>query len=74
MAFTSLPFSVHNQSNSLSLALKLDLDKIVQADQVLEAAISIVIKLKDGEVTYWALTHCGSQADFHRRDSFIVEL
>lgn len=74
MAFTSLPYSVQNHSDSLSLALELDLDKIVQADQTLEIAISAVIKPKDGEVTYWALTHCGSQADFHRRDSFIIEL
>lgn len=73
VAFTALPFSVQNQSDCLSLALKLDLDKIVQADQALEVAISAVIKLKDGELTYWALTHCGPQADFHRRDSFIIE-
>ncbi|MGK7878066.1 MAG: DOMON-like domain-containing protein [Xenococcaceae cyanobacterium] len=73
MAFTSLPFSVQKQSDSLLLALELDLDKIVQADQALEIAISAVIKLRDGEVTYWALTHPGSQADFHHRDSFIVE-
>ena len=25
-------------------------------------------------LTYWALTHPGAQADFHRRDSFQVEL
>ncbi len=74
MVFTSLPFSVQNQSDSLSLALELNLDKIVQADQALEAAITTVIKPREGEVTYWALTHCGSQADFHRRDSFIIEL
>ena len=74
VAFTSLPFRVQNQSDYLLLALELDLDKIVQADQTLEVAISAVIRLGNGEVTYWALTHCGTQADFHRRDSFIVEL
>jgi len=74
MALTSLPFSIQNQPDSLSLALDLDLDKIVQADQALEAAISAVIKPKEGEVSYWALTHPGPQADFHRRDSFMVEL
>jgi len=47
--------------------LELNLDKIVPADQILEVAISTVIKLKDGELTYWALTHCGSQADFQRQ-------
>jgi len=74
MAYTSLPFSVQKQSDSLSLVLNLDLDEIVQADQALEIAISAVIKFKEGEQTYWALTHPGPQADFHRRDSFTIEL
>ncbi len=74
MAFNSLSFNIQNQSDALLLALELDLNQIVQADQALEMAISTVIKHRGGEVTYWALSHCGPQADFHRRDSFIVEL
>ncbi len=74
MAFTSLPFRVENQSDSLLLALELDLDKIVQADQALEVAISAVMQHRDGQLTYWALAHRGPQADFHRRDCFLVEL
>ena len=38
------------------------------------AGIAAVIKLAGGELTYWALTHPGPAADFHRRDSFVVEL
>lgn len=72
-AFTTLPFSVQNQSDGLALALNVDLDKIV-TNQALEVAIATVIKYRDGEVTYWALTHQGAEADFHLRDSFIVEL
>jgi len=74
LAFASLPFSVQTSSDSLALALELNLDKIIPANQALEVAISAVIKPKNGEVTYWALTHSGSQADFHRRDSFIIQL
>lgn len=74
IAFESLPFSVQNLPNSLSLVLEINLDKIVQANQALEVGISAVIKTKDGEVTYWALTHPSLQADFHQRDSFIVQL
>ncbi len=73
-AFTSLPLSVQRESDSLSLALELDLDVIVRADQALEVAVSAVIKQRDGEVTYWALTHRGPQADFHRRDTFIMTM
>ncbi|MEH2405244.1 DOMON-like domain-containing protein [Nostoc sp.] len=73
-AFTILPFNVQNQADGLALALDVDLDKIVSAEQAIEVAITSVIKHRDGEVTYWALTHRGAEADFHLRDSFIVEL
>lgn len=73
-AFTILPFNVQNQANGLALALDVDLNKIVSAEQAIEVGITTVIKHRDGEVTYWALTHRGAEADFHLRDSFIVEL
>ena len=72
--FSSLPFRVERQSDSLSFRLEFDLDGIARADQVLEVAVSAVLKHKDGSMTYWALTHCGPQPDFHRRDSFIIAL
>ncbi|MCC5645251.1 DOMON-like domain-containing protein [Nostoc sp. CHAB 5824] len=73
-AFKNLPFNVQNQADGLTLALDVDLNKIISAEQAIEVAITTVIKDKDGEVTYWALTHRGAEADFHIRDSFIVEL
>ncbi len=54
--------------------MELNLDMIVPSERGLKVAISTVIKLKDGKVTYWALTHPGAQADFHHCDSFIIEL
>jgi hypothetical protein len=76
-AFTSLPFSVQLYSNSLLLSIGLELDKVIppeQVSEVLQVAVSAVIKTIDGKTTYWALAHPGSQADFHRRDAFIIEL
>lgn len=73
-AFTSLPFLVRSQPDSLLLSLELDLSKIVRADQILTVAVAAVLKLAGGGVTYWALTHGGPQPDFHRRDGFILEL
>ncbi|MDZ8086349.1 MAG: DOMON-like domain-containing protein [Nostoc sp. DedQUE12b] len=73
-AFEKLPFSIQNQTDALVLALDVDLDKIVSVNQAIEIGITTVIKHRDGEVTYWALTHRGAEADFHLRDSFIVEL
>jgi hypothetical protein len=73
-AFQNLPFNVDNQGDSLVLALNVDLDKIISAEQAIEIGITAVIKDRYGEVTYWALTHRGTEADFHLRDSFIIEL
>jgi hypothetical protein len=73
-AFTSLPFSVEIQPDALRLSLELDLGKIILTDQTLKVGISAVINPVNGELTYWALTHRGPEADFHRKDSFILEL
>ncbi|MGE5311134.1 MAG: DOMON-like domain-containing protein [Nitrospirota bacterium] len=72
--FSSLPFRVERQSESLSLSLELHLDRIAREDQVLEVAASAVIRQRDGSVTYWALTHPGPKPDFHQRESFVVAL
>ena len=73
-AFSTLPFRVEGRSDSLVLHLEFDLAGIAAADQRLDAAVAAVIKGADGRVTYWALAHPGPQPDFHRRDSFIIEL
>ncbi len=74
MSFVSLPFTIENKSDSLALHLKFDPGKIVRTAQPLEASVSAVIKQRNGTITYWALNHHSAQADFHRRDSFIVRL
>ncbi|MFN6536783.1 MAG: DOMON-like domain-containing protein [Nostoc sp. EkiNYC01] len=74
IALTILPFNVENSPDKLVLTLSLDLDKMVYPEQIIEVAITTVIKNRDGGVTYWALTHRGAEADFHLRDSFILEL
>ncbi len=73
-ALTSLPWRVRRHSNSLRLVLELEVERIVAADQPLEVGMAAVIRLAGGGLTYWALIHPGPQADFHRRDSFLVEL
>lgn len=73
-AFGSLPFTVQNRPNCLLLTLEVELDKIVELEQKIEIAVASVIQSKAGEMTYWALTHCGTQADFHQRESFIIKL
>jgi hypothetical protein len=73
-AFTALPLELQKRGNALVLDLELNMAKIVPANQALQVGISAVIKLSDGRRSYWALTHPGPQADFHRRDGFILSL
>lgn len=73
-AFTALPFKVRKQSDSLLLELEFDLGQLLPADRGLEAAVSAVIKTKEGQETFWALTHPGKAPDFHSREGFIVQL
>ncbi len=69
----SLPFRTQRRSGSFLLDMEFDLDTLVRKDQFLEIGIAAIIQF-DKEKTYWALTHCGSRPDFHRRDSFIIKL
>jgi hypothetical protein len=73
-AITSLPVRLQRRPDSLLVTLEPAVDGIVAADQPLAVGIAAVIQLAGGDLTYWALTHPGPQPDFHRRDSFLVEL
>jgi hypothetical protein len=73
-AITSLPFNLEMRSHSGQLDLEFDLNSIILPEQDLDFGITTVIKTKKNQVTYWALSHSGMEADFHQRDSFIKKL
>lgn len=70
----SLPFLVARGPDSLELSLEVGLGGVLRADWPVEAAVSAVVRGKNGATTCWALTHPGPRADFHRRDGFILQL
>jgi hypothetical protein len=74
ISFGSLPFRIDRLVNSLRLNLAFDLSKIIKTDLKLEVAVTTVIKSNQDKISYWALTHAGTEADFHRRDSFTISL
>ncbi|NJN23819.1 MAG: DOMON-like domain-containing protein [Acaryochloridaceae cyanobacterium RL_2_7] len=41
---------------------------------LLEVSITAVLALKSGEISYWAVKHVASEADFHQRASFCLRL
>jgi hypothetical protein len=73
-AFTSLPFVTQTQADRLSIQLEFDLDRIGAIERPLDIGITTVIEQQTGEINYYALTHCGLEADFHLRDSFTITL
>ena len=56
------------------LDVSLDLTPLLPADQKIQVGVTAIIQTMNRNETYWALAHSGPQADFHQRDSFILEL
>ena len=48
--------------------------ELLPAGAILNIGLSAVIKARDGSKSYWALTHCAAQPDFHLRQSFSLTL
>lgn len=72
-AFSSLPFKVERRSHQTSLTIELDLNLLEIASPI-EVGITAVIEHTDHQTSYWALKHCGTEADFHIRESFAIAL
>ncbi len=51
-----------------------DLNPVLQPSDLVDAGIAAILQTKDGNETYWALTHPAPQADFHLRESFVLRL
>jgi hypothetical protein len=75
-AFTSLPFTVEREANSLVLKLNISIESLSESlrQRDLEISVTTVIESDRNEISYWALTHTGKEADFHLRDSFMLKL
>ena len=68
----SLPCYIYSESRNLLLGTdRFDLRNLTSEDENFHISITTVIKEKDGDISYWALKHCGKEADFHLRDSFV---
>ena len=74
MAIKSLPFEIFQTSELLEINLNLDLSVIIDSEQDLDVAITTVVENKERELSYWALIHPATKADFHHQDSFILNL
>ena len=68
-----LQFQVQKEVDCLSLKAAIDLNSIIGREEPIEAGITSVIQTNNGKESYWALVHAHANADFHLRNSFVLE-
>ncbi|HET6824241.1 MAG TPA: DOMON-like domain-containing protein [Anaerolineales bacterium] len=73
-AISKLEFEFGKGMDGHSLDVSVDLTPLFTTGSELQLAIAAVIQTRDGDETYWALIHPAPNADFHLRESFILEL
>jgi hypothetical protein len=72
LAISRLPFAFKQGPKGYFLNVSADLTPILHAPAGLQMAITAIIQTKDGDESYWALSHPGATADFHQRESFTL--
>jgi hypothetical protein len=60
------------QRDASSLVLEADL--VWEAGPAPRIGLSAVLEELDGTLSYWALAHAPGRPDFHRRESFVLQL
>jgi hypothetical protein len=73
-ALAALQFRIRRQAESFRLELALPLNAVIPPTQPVELGVSAVLQSRSGQISCWALTHCGPKPDFHLKNSFILRL
>ena len=73
-AISQLTFEFKKELVGYSLDVSVDLTPFTKPEHELQMAITAILQTRDRKETYWALTHPAPHADFHLRDSFILQL
>jgi hypothetical protein len=73
-ALWRFPCAFHAGRKEVRVGMEIDLSPIIREEQTLELGICAVLEHRHGEVSYWALRHRGTGADFHHRSGFELTL
>ncbi|NCJ05440.1 hypothetical protein GS597_02705 [Synechococcales cyanobacterium C] len=73
-AVMTLPFQISAQPQIFQIEFDLELGLLRAKLGSLDIGVTAVLATQGGALSYWALTHCQAQADFHCRDSFTLTL
>lgn len=70
-SISSVPYSLRRLRGLVEVNLSLNLQSLLPKHSDLDLSITSVLVHAGREHSYWALQHCGSAPDFHRRESFL---
>lgn len=73
-AISLLPFVFKRSPEGYSLDVSVDLKTILEPGNELQMAITAILQTRDGNETFWALTHPAPYPDFHLREGFVLQL
>ena len=74
LAYQNLASTIHSGASEFELSVVCPIPADLKTSPKLDVAICAVIQFKQGPISYWALNHGGAEADFHRRDGFVLSL
>ena len=72
--YQDLASTMHSAASHFELNLVCPIPVDIKTSPKLDVAICAVMQFKHGPISYWALNHGGAEADFHRRDGFVLNL
>lgn len=65
---------VRKEASCIAMDAVVDIGPVLKETDPVDVGITSVIQTRNGNETYWALAHPGPHADFHLRESFIIQL
>ena len=68
----ALLFGVERRSDRMSIDVTLDIQKLGLCRDTIELSATSVLEEITGDISYWAVAHTGTTADFHLRKSFVI--
>lgn len=63
-----------NSGNSFEAHVEAALPSFEGVEKELSLAVSTVLETRDGQISYWALSHPPGKPDFHHADAFALRL
>lgn len=69
-----LKIITQQQHDRFTLEASFPLTDIIDPTATLAISATAVIQTQADDISYWAICHCGSEPDFHQRDSFTLQL